>query len=35
MLNAELIRVGLAHPRAEARNIRYLDLFQEIAAPPR
>ena len=35
MLNAELIRVGLAHPRAEARNIRYLDLFQEIAAQSR
>jgi hypothetical protein len=32
MLNAELIRVGLAQPRAEARNIRYLDLFQEIQA---
>jgi hypothetical protein len=30
MLNAELIRVGLARPRAEAQNIRYLDLFQEI-----
>ena len=32
MLNAELIRVGLARPRAEAQNIRYLDLFQEIEA---
>jgi hypothetical protein len=32
MLNAELIRVGLAKARAEARNIRYLDLFQEIQA---
>jgi hypothetical protein len=32
MLNAELIRVGLADPRAETRNIRYLDLFQEIQA---
>jgi endonuclease YncB( thermonuclease family) len=30
MLNAELIRVGLAHPRAEARNVRYLDLFEEL-----
>jgi hypothetical protein len=30
MLNAELIRVGLARPRAEARNIRYVDLFQEL-----
>jgi hypothetical protein len=30
MFNAELIRVGLADPRAEAKNIRYLDLFQEI-----
>jgi hypothetical protein len=32
MLNAELIRVGLARPRAEPHNLRYLDLFQEIAA---
>jgi len=32
MLNAELIRVGLAQPRAEANNIRYLDLFREIQA---
>jgi hypothetical protein len=31
MLNAELIRVGLARPRAEAQNVRYLDLFQEIS----
>jgi hypothetical protein len=31
MLNAELIRAGLARPRAETQNIRYLDLFQEIA----
>ncbi len=30
MLNAELIRVGLARPRAEAQNVRYLDLFEEI-----
>lgn len=33
MLNAELIRVGLAQPRTETKNIRYLDLFQEIARP--
>jgi hypothetical protein len=32
MLNAELIRVGLARPRAEPHNIRYLDLFEEIEA---
>jgi hypothetical protein len=32
MLNAELIRTGLARPRAETQNIRYLDLFQEIQA---
>ena len=32
MLNAELIRLGLAEPRAEPKNIRYLDLFQEIRA---
>jgi endonuclease YncB( thermonuclease family) len=31
MLNAELIRVGLARPRAESQNVRYLDLFQELA----
>jgi hypothetical protein len=30
MLNAELIRVGLARPRVEDRNVRYLDLFQEV-----
>ena len=30
MLNAELIRVGFARPRAEAQNVRYLDLFEEI-----
>jgi hypothetical protein len=30
MLNAELIRVGLARPRAETRNVRYLDLFEEL-----
>ncbi len=32
MLNAELIRVGLARPRPEERNVRYLDLFQEVSA---
>jgi hypothetical protein len=37
MLNAELIRVGLARPRAEAQNVRYLDLFEELTrqSPPR
>jgi hypothetical protein len=35
MLNAELIRVGLARPRSEPQNLRYVDLFQEIAARPR
>ena len=30
MLNAELIRVGLARPRTDGRNLRYLDLFQEL-----
>jgi len=34
MLNAELIRVGLARPRPDGRNLRYLDLFQELAPPP-
>jgi endonuclease YncB( thermonuclease family) len=40
MLNAELIRVGLARPRVDARNLRYVDLFEELwngrgkAAPP-
>lgn len=33
MLNAELIRLGLARPRADGRNVRYLDLFHEIATP--
>jgi hypothetical protein len=32
MLNAELIHVGLARPRAEDHKIRYLDLFQLIHA---
>jgi hypothetical protein len=31
MLNAELIRLGLARPLADGRNIRYLDLFHELA----
>jgi len=31
MLNAELIRLGLARPRPDERNLRYLDLFHEIA----
>jgi hypothetical protein len=31
MLNAELIRVGLARPRVDNRNVRYLDLFEELA----
>jgi hypothetical protein len=34
MLNAELIRAGLARPRPDARNLRYLDLFQELAGGP-
>lgn len=37
MLNAELIRVGLARPRSDGRNLRYLDLFEELGrkdAPP-
>ena len=35
MLNTELIRTGLARPRPDGRNLRYLDLFQEIALPNR
>jgi hypothetical protein len=31
MLNAELIRLGLARPAADGRNARYLDLFHEMA----
>jgi hypothetical protein len=31
MLNAELIRLGLARPTADGRNARYLDLFHEMA----
>jgi endonuclease YncB( thermonuclease family) len=30
MLNAELIRVGLARPRIDARNLRYVDLFEDL-----
>jgi hypothetical protein len=33
MLNAELIRLGLARPRPDGRNLRYVDLFQELAEP--
>jgi endonuclease YncB( thermonuclease family) len=32
VLNAELIRAGLARPRAEDHKFRYLDLFQVIHA---
>jgi micrococcal nuclease len=31
MLNAELIRLGLARPVADGQNARYLDLFHEMA----
>ena len=38
MLNAELIRVGVARPRVDNRNLRYVDLFQDLwtglARPP-
>jgi len=34
MLNAELIRLRLARPRADSRNVRHLDLFEEIAGTP-
>ena len=30
MLNAELIRVGLARPRVDTRNLRYVDLFEDL-----
>jgi hypothetical protein len=30
MLNAELVRLGLARPRAEPHNVRYVDLLHEI-----
>jgi hypothetical protein len=32
MLNADLVRLGLARPLADGRNVRYLDLFHELAA---
>jgi hypothetical protein len=35
MLNAELIRAGLARPRADEGNLRYADLFHEIATQGR
>jgi hypothetical protein len=36
MLNAELVRLGLARPVADGRNARYLDLLHEMAgAEPR
>jgi hypothetical protein len=31
MLNAELVRLGLARPVGDGRNARYLDLFHELA----
>ena len=34
MLNAELVRLGLATPLVDARNVRYLDLLHEMAAGP-
>ena len=34
MLNVELIRTGLARPRPDGRNLRYVDLFQEVAGTP-
>jgi hypothetical protein len=30
MLNAELIRVGLARPRTDGQNLRYVDLFEDV-----
>jgi hypothetical protein len=30
MLNGELIRLGLARPRPDGKNVRYLDLFEEL-----
>ena len=30
MLNAELIRVGRARPRVDPRNLRYVDLFEDL-----
>jgi endonuclease YncB( thermonuclease family) len=35
MLNTELIRVGLARPRLDAGNVRYIDLFHEVAQETR
>jgi hypothetical protein len=32
MLNAELVRTGLARPLADGRNLKYLDLFHELAS---
>jgi hypothetical protein len=32
MLNAELIRVGLARPLSDGKNVRYLDLFEDLKA---
>jgi micrococcal nuclease len=34
MLNAELIRLGLARPVGDGRNARYLDLLHEMSASP-
>jgi hypothetical protein len=34
MLNAELIRLGLARPAGDGRNARYLDLLHEMASAP-
>jgi len=35
MLNAELIRLGLARPLVDPRALRYLDLFYELEGQPR
>jgi hypothetical protein len=34
MLNAELVRLGLARPRVVEGNVRYADLFEELVARP-
>ena len=34
MLNAELIRVGLARPRTDRQNLRYADLFEGLGPAP-
>ena len=34
MLNGELVRLGLARPRSDGKNLRYLDLFEELAGAP-